>query len=345
MSPGNPLPGSRRFGSASLTYWLCVLVCLALLGPLGAAAAAPEAGLERVYFLPQWLPQAQFAGYYVAHDLGFYRREGLEVIILRGGPGKEVTESLAQGLTHFGTLFLTSGIAARARGQRLVNVAQIMQRSGLMLVARKESGILSPKDLQGKKVGLWRGEFQIRPQAFFRKYQLSVRTVPQAGNMNLFLQGGVDAASAMWYNEYHQLLNAGLNPEELTTFFLADHGFNFPEDGLYCLESTYAQNPSRCRRFVQASLAGWRFAFEHPEEALDIVMKYVDEAHVPTNRVHQRWMLDRMKDLIMPPNSAVPLGHLPESAYAVVADELLKSGFIKSIPDYRQFYGNCATSP
>lgn len=341
MSTDSPPLRTRSLG---LTYWRHGLLCLFLLGALGTAAAASEAGLERVYFLPQWLPQAQFAGYYVAQDKGFYRREGLEVIILRGGPEKEVAESLAQGLAHFGTLLLTTGIAERARGRRLVNIAQIGQRSALMLVARKDRGIHSPQDLQGKKVGLWREEFQIQPQAFFRKYQISVKIVPQSGTMNLFLRGGVDAASAMWYNEYHQLLNAGLNPEELTTFFMADHGFNFPGDGLYCLESTYAQNPFRCQRFVRASLEGWRYAFEHPEEALDIVMKYVDEAREPTNRVHQRWMLNCMKELILPPNSAVPLGLLPEATYAGVAGELLKSGFIKSIPEYRHFYCNCATT-
>jgi len=337
---GNPNGKFRNFFLGISWGWLGGLACLLLLWPLGAVAAQ-EAGLERVYFLPQWLPQAQFAGYYVAHDKGFYRQEGLEVVILRGGPEKEVTASLAKGLTHFGTMFLTTGIAARARGLPLINVAQIVQRSGLMLVAKKDSGIRSPQDFQGKKVGLWREEFQIQPKAFFRQHQLSVRTVPQAGNMNLFLRGGVNVASAMWYNEYHQIVNAGLNPEELTTFFMADHGLNFPEDGIYCLETTYAQNPSRCQRFVRASLDGWRYAFQHPEEALDIVMKYVEAARQPTNRVHQRWMLQCMKDLIMPPNSPNPLGFLSQAAFAQVAEELLASGLISHLPPYSQFYVNC----
>jgi len=327
-----------------MKYWLHSLVGIALLGLVGVVAAQ-NPSLERVYFLPQWLPQAQFAGFYVAQDKSFYTQEGLEVVILRGGPEREVTDSLCQGLAHFGTLFLTTGIIGRAQGLNLVNVAQLGQRSGLMLVARKDQGIRTPADLQGKRVGLWRQEFQVQPRAFFRKHHLTVKTVPQAGNMNLFLRGGVDAASAMWYNEYHQLLNAGLNPEELTTFFMADYGLNFPEDGIYCLERIYNQNPSRCKRFVQASLKGWRYAFDHPEEALDIVMKYIKAAHLPTNRVHQSWMLKCMKNLILPPNSLTPLGYLPEATYREVADELRKNNFISEIPPYRQFYRNSTTSP
>ena len=114
-----------------------------------------------------------------------------------------------------------------------------------MLVAKKSSGIQTPKDIQGKKVGLWEGDFRIQPQSFFQRHNLAVRIIPQSTTLNLFLRGGVDVASAMWYNEYHMLLATGLDADELTIFFLADHDLNFPEDGIYCMEDTFKNHPGK----------------------------------------------------------------------------------------------------
>jgi NitT/TauT family transport system substrate-binding protein len=318
---------------------LALLSCL-LLGA-GLPAGAQEAGLARVSFIPQWLPQAQFAGYYVAFEKGFYRRRHLEVKILRGGPDYPASEQLTLGRADFGTLFLATGIEKRARGVKLINLAQIVQRSALMLVARKARGIRIPQDINGKKVGLWGDDFRLQPRAFFRQHHLQVREIPQAATLNLFLRGGVEVASAMWYNEYHQILNSGVNPEELTTFFMADYGMNFPEDGIYCLEETARQHPQRCRAFVAASLEGWRYAFAHPDEALDIVMRYVQAANVATNRVHQKWMLARMRDIIEPPGWEQPMGTLTPEAYARVAGVLKANGLISQIPEFSHFYRSC----
>jgi NitT/TauT family transport system substrate-binding protein len=321
------------------------LVWLGLVLLWGLPTAAQESGLKRVTFLPQWLPQAQFAGYYVAKERGFYRARGLEVSIRRGGPEMPVADSLAQGLAQFGTMWLASAIKARARGLPLVNLAQLEQRSALMLVAFKKTGIHQPQDLQGKKVGVWREEFLVQPRAFFRTYGLTVTEVPQGGTLNLFLRGGVDAASAMWYNEYNQLILAGIEPEELTVFAMADHGLNFPGDGLYCLEDTYLRDPETARAFAAASLEGWRHAFAHPEEALEVVMKYVEKARVPTNRMHQRLMLARLRELMLPQGAPVALGQLPEGAYSATAQELQQGGFIPAIPAYRDFHPSPLPSP
>ncbi len=310
----------------------------------GSPAEAQETGLARMSFLPQWTPQSQFAGYYMAREKGFYRRHGLELTIRRGGPDWPASKLLAQGEVDFATLFLANGIEKRARGGKLVNIAQIVQRSALMLVARKSRGIQVPADINGKRVGLWGEEFRLQPRAFFRKYNLQVREVPQAGTLNLFLRGGVDVASAMWYNEYHQLIDAGVNPDELTTFPMADYGMNFPEDGIYCLEETVKQHPERCRAFVAASLEGWRYAFAHPDEALDIVMAYVRAANVPTNRVHQKWMLERMRDIIQPPGWDHPMGMLTAEAYARVAGVLKDHGLITHIPKFSEFYRPMVTA-
>jgi NitT/TauT family transport system substrate-binding protein len=327
-----------RFGKVAA---LALLGCL-LLGA-GGPAGAQETGLARVTFLPQWVPQAQFAGYYVAYEKGFYRRRHLEVKIRRGGPTWPTSELLAQGRVDFGTMFLVTGIEKRAQGGKLVNIAQIVQRSALMLVAKKAQGILTPADINGKKVGLWGDEFRLQPRAFFHKYHLKVREVPQSATLNLFLRNGVEVASAMWYNEYHQLLNAGVNPGELTIFFMADYGMNFPEDGIYCREVMLKRHPERCRAFVAASLEGWRYAFAHPEEALDIVMQYARAAKVATNRTHQKWMLARMRDIIQPPGWDRPMGTLTAEAYMRVAGVLKNSGLIAHIPKFSEFYHHQVT--
>jgi NitT/TauT family transport system substrate-binding protein len=294
-----------------------------------------------VSFIPQWQPQAQFAGYYVAYEKGFYRQHGLDVRILRGGPDWPPSELLARGRADFATMLLTTGISQRARGEKLVNIAQIVQRSALMLVARKVSGINTPQDMDGKKVGLWGEDFRGQPLAFFRKYGLKVRVIPQSATLNLFLRGGVEVASAMWYNEYHLILNAGVNPQELTTFMMADYGLNFPEDGIYCREDLANTHPERCRQFVGASLQGWQYAFEHPQEALDIVMQYVNAANLATDRGHQKWMLERMRDIIQPPGTTARPGVLLEADYQRVAEELKLNGLIKQIPTFSRFYVDC----
>jgi NitT/TauT family transport system substrate-binding protein len=315
-----------------------------LLCCLASGAFAQEGDLTKVSFIPQWVPQAQFAGYYAAYEKGFYRQHGLDLKILRGGPDWPPSAMLAEGRADFGTMLLTTGITKRAQGVKLVNIAQLGQRSALMLVAKKASGINTPQDINGKKVGLWGEDFQGQPRAFFRKHNLKVTVIPQGATLNLFLRGGVEVASAMWYNEYHQILNAGLNPEELTTFFMADYGLNFPGDGIYCLESTVKTHPDRCRRFVQASLEGWHYALAHPEETLDIVMKYVQAANVPTDRVHQKWMLARMADLMLPAGSNLPLGSLQAQAYEQTAQEMQRDGLINKIPPFGEFFINCLGS-
>jgi NitT/TauT family transport system substrate-binding protein len=297
--------------------------------------------LKRVTFLPQWLPQAQFAGYYAAREKGIYKKYGIDLVILPGGPDNPSADMLSKGKVDFTTMFLSSAIQKRADGVKLVNIGQIVQRSGFMLVARKSSGILSPNDLNGKRVSLW-SDFQLQALAFFRKYHLDVKIVPQTFTVNLFLRGGVDAASAMWYNEYHTILNAGLDEDELTAFFFDRYGLNFPEDGIYCLEETLKKDRDLCRAFLQATLEGWEYAFAYPEEALDIVMKYVNDAHVGTNRVHQKWMLEKMKYLIRPPDMKNPVGVLMQDGYNLVAGELRLKGMIKDIPPFGEFYAPCA---
>lgn len=315
---------------------LAIVVLLLLLGMVPRAEAMDDP--TKVSLLPQWIPQAQFAGYMVALEKGFYSEAGLDLKLLRGGPSSPPIETMESGATTFCTAWLSTGIQKRAAGVRLVNLGQVIQRSALMLLAKKSSGINTPESFNGKKVGIWGGDFRIQPLAFFRKYNVSPEIVPVYSTVNLFLKGAVQAVSAMWYNEYHSILNYGINPEELTIFFFSDYSLNFPEDGMYCMEKTYESDPDLCARFVRASLKGWLYAFEHKDEALAVVMKHAQDAHTGTNQAHQRWMLDRMQDLIVPGSDKNALGKLRQEDYSKVGRILKDLKLIGVTPPFGEFY-------
>ncbi|MBI5568923.1 MAG: ABC transporter substrate-binding protein [Desulfomonile tiedjei] len=316
-----------RFGRLVCILWLLApVVCL-----------AGDLPRHKVSLLPHWLPQAQFAGYMVALEKGFYKDAGLDVTLMRGGPEKPPFESLHSGEATFCTGWLSTAIKLRAKGDPVINIAQVMQRSALLLVAKKSSGITTVADLEGRKLGSWGDDFRIQPDALLRIYGLNVSIVPMYSTCNLFLKGAVDAATAMWYNEYHIILNSGLNPEELTVMPFSELGLNFPEDGMYCLEETYKNNPQACEQLVAASLRGWLYCRDHRDEALEIVMKYTDAAHTGTNRAHQRWMLARMLDLIFPDGDTRGMGRLKEQDYRRVGVELRELNVIQHIPPFEQF--------
>jgi NitT/TauT family transport system substrate-binding protein len=320
-----------------------ILICLVLLGGSvsGFHTRAEGSSLKEATFIPQWSDQAQFAGYYVAYEKGFYEKYGIDLTIMDGGPDSPSTEYLKNGKSDFATMFLSTAIREKADGVNLVNIAQIVQRSALMLIAKKSSKIDDPKDMDGKKIGLWGPEFQVQARALFKKYNVEPKIVPQSRSVNLFLRDGVDVVSAMWYNEYHTILNDGINPEELTTVFFSDYGLNFPEDGIYTLIENFEKDPSLSCAFVRASIEGWKYAFENPDEAIDIVLKHTRNSKLPANRVHQKWMLGRMKDIILGMGELTKIGVLNEADYNKVTDELKKSGFIKDPPEFRDFYKDC----
>jgi NitT/TauT family transport system substrate-binding protein len=332
------MPHGKPLIRSSMMAALRIIICCLPLFFLHSGATASE----RASLIPQWVPQAQFAGYYVAKELGLYEKHGIDLTIIPGGPERQPSDLLKNRKADFATMWLSSGIQMRAEGTNVVNIAQMMQRSALMLVAKKASGIKTPRDMNGKKVGLWGPIFQIQPRAFFKKYNLEVKVVRQSYSVNLFLRDGVDVASAMWYNEYHTILNSGLNPDELVTFFFHEHGLNFPEDSIYTLQDTFSRDPQLCKAFVMASIEGWRYAFAHSEKALDIVMENLKKEHIPARRVHQKWMLEKMKDLMLPPDSRLPMGSLQAEDYERVAKTLKDNGLIKEIPEFTSFYGKCS---
>ena len=294
--------------------------------------------LRKVRLAPHWIPQSQFAGFYVALEKGIYRKYSLDVEIIQGGPRQSSAEMLQKGQTDFALLWLSNAMQLRHQGVRIVNIAQLVNRSSLMLVARKSSGIKTPRDMNGKKVGIWGGDFEIQPNAFFKKYNIKVKTIQQGNSINLFFFGGIDVTSAMWYNEYHTILNSGIEPEQLQTFFFADHGLNFPEEGIYCSDSLLQANPKLCRDFLQATFEGWKYADQNREEAIRIVMQYMKNAKYSTNKAHQRWMLEKMIELYFPDSSSTWFHRLTKEGYQLVGDTMKSNGLIRSIPPFEELY-------
>jgi NitT/TauT family transport system substrate-binding protein len=294
---------------------------------------------EPVALQLQWYPQAQFAGYMVAQRKGFFRQMGLDDVRLEWGSAEiRPLERLAEGEVDFSTAWLSTAITERARGRPIVEIAQVLRRSSMMLVARSDSGIGTPAGMSGHRVGLWGGEFDVPPNAFFKKHSVQPVVVPQSNSMVPFLRRAVDIASVMYYNEYHQLLEAGLRESELRVFALADYGIDFPEDGIYCRDTTRRQRPETCAAVATAVRRGWQYAFAHEPETLEVVMDYCSRAHVRTNRAHQRWMLRAMKKAMADPASEEAWGSLPPEVYAGVAGALRDQGLIEGIPEFAAFY-------
>jgi len=333
------------WGGPAAVWCLAAVWCCAFQGP--AKAGAPEEpgradaagrGDGPITLQLQWYPQAQFAGYMVAQHKGLFRRAGLEEVRLEWGSADvQPLERLANGEVDFCTAWLSSAIVERAQGRNIVQVAQVLRRSSMMLVVRSDSGIARPGDMSGRRVGLWGGEFDVLPNAFFKKYSVKPVVVPQSNSMVPFLRGAVDVASAMYYNEYHVLFEAGLQEGELRVFALADYGMDFPEDGLYCTATTRQRRPAACAAMVTAVRQGWQEAFANEQETLEVVMDYCARAHVRTNRAHQRWMLRAMKQAMGDPGGEA-WGRLSPEAYAGVAGELRDQGLIDRVPEFATFY-------
>lgn len=305
---------------------------------LFTVALFPQKELKKITFALHWIPQAQFAGYYVARDKGIYKKYGIEVEIIPANPRIPSSTLLEHGKVDFASMWLTNALQLNDRDVKIVNIAQVINRSALMLVAKKSSGIFTPKDMEGKKVGIWGGDYQIQPDAFFKKFKLNVKVIPQGNSINLFHQDGIQVTSAMWYNEYHTIINSGLNEDELVKFFFADYGLNFPEEGIYCSQELMENDYELCRNFVLASFEGWKLAFQNPEETLDIMIENLKELKYPANRAHESWMLNRMRDLIMPDENMQNFGKLSPDDFKFVCKTLTEYGTLKSCPDYNLFY-------
>ncbi len=276
-----------------MTISLKILLTISLTLSLSGMATAGMP-LSRLVFTPHWLPQAQFAGYYVALDQGFYEKAGLDVHILHPSASDDTMDYLKSGKADIISHFLVSALIARTEGIDLVNVGQLSQHSAMLFVSRKAAGINTLDDFEGKTAGVWLAGFGEIPRSMLEGREIAVQWYPILGTVNLFMAGGIDIMTVMWYNEYHQIYLNGLNHDELNTFFLSDYGYNIPEDGIYTLTETLESRRDEIRRFTEATLKGWDYAAENREYTLNLVVSLMRNYNLPANMAHQRWMLDRI---------------------------------------------------
>ena len=270
---------------------------------LGSGLVTANAA-DKVTIQLKWVTQAQFAGYFVAQYQGFYKAENLDVTILPGGPDVAPPQVIAGGGADVIIDWMPAALASREKGLPLVNIAQPFKRSGLMLTCRKDTGIKSPADFRGRTLGVW---FYGNEYPFLSwMSQLGIPTDGSAGgvtvlkqgfNVDPILQKQADCISTMTYNEYWQVIDAGLGADELITYKYEDQGVATLEDGLYVLEKNLNDSAfvDKMARFVRASMKGWQWAANNPDAAADIVLEN-DETGAQTQK-HQRRMMGEINKL------------------------------------------------
>ena len=295
---------------------------------VGLAFSAQAA--EKVTIQLKWVTQAQFAGYYVAQDKGYYQAEGLDVTIKPGGPDIGTPQVLAGGGADVIVDWMPSALASREKGVALVNIAQIFKKSGMMLTCRKDSGIKSPSDFRGKTLGVWFYGNEYPFLSWMSKLGIpttggsnGVKVLKQGFNVDPILQKQAECVSTMTYNEYWQIVDAGLSPSELVVYKYEDQGVSTLEDGLYVMENKLKNKAfvSKMARFLKASIKGWKYAGDHPDEAADIVLEN-DDTGAQTEK-HQRRMMREISKLVG--NQPQGIGYLIPADYRRTVDVLMSS--------------------
>ncbi|KFE35831.1 ABC transporter substrate-binding protein [Thioclava atlantica] len=298
----------------------------------GVVASLTMAGAawanEDVTLQLKWVTQAQFAGYYVALDKGYYSDAGLDVTIKPGGPDIAPEQVIAGGGADVIVDWMPAALAAREKGLQLVNIAQPFKKSGMMLTCLKESGITSPKDFPGHTLGVWFFGNEYPFLSWMNHLGISteggddgVTVLKQGFNVDPLLQKQAACISTMTYNEYWQVIEAGIKPDQLVTFKYEDEGVATLEDGLYAMEDKL-KDPAfvdKMAKFVKASMEGWKYAEEHPDEAAQIVLDY-DETGAQTLE-HQQRMMEEVAKL-----TAGSDGALDPADYERTVDVLMSGG-------------------
>ena len=307
------------------------LVVSMLAGAMSLAAVQAWAA-DAVTLQLKWVTQGQFAGYYVAKEKGYYEEENLDVTIKPGGPDIAPEQVIAGGGADVIVTWMAAALSAREKGVPLVNIAQPFKKAGMQLVCPKDGPIKTEADFKGHTLGVWFFGNEYPFYAWMNKLGLpteggadGVTVLKQSFDVQPLIQKQADCISVMTYNEYWQLIDAGYTPEDLIVFNYTEMGNDLLEDGLYVLEDKL-KDPAfedKMVRFVRASMKGWKYATENPEEAAGII---IDNGGQDEN--HQTRMIGEIAKLIDNAD-----GKLIEEAYQRTAKALMDPKIITKEPE------------
>ena len=291
---------------------------------------------QKIIFTPQWLPQSQFAGYYVAQELGFYEEAGLDVTIEHTTASDQAINRLKNGKCNAITMTLFDAIVNIDHGMEVVNVLQTALHTGLVIVPRNNE-IKTIHDLRNKRVGIWRTHYNFLSEIVNKDYNLNIDWIPFVQSVSLYISGAVDATMAMIYNEAYKIYSSGF--EDIEFISLADYGYDFPEEGIYFTKEFYEKYPDKAKAFAQASRRGWEWAHEHPKETVNIVMKVIEKENIPAGRQHQEWMLKEVLKLQIDKTTGTPTFELNENKIELINEFLLIDKRIKKAVTKSQITG------
>ena len=316
-----PLPLMNRL--------LCVIWSLLLLSlPLRA---------ERFVFTTIWTAQAQFAGYYVAKEKGFYDELGLDVVIQHPSLNSSPLYRLQHDESNAAMFSLLSAIDLISQGVPLVNIFQDSMNSSNILVSRWG---VNPLQMKGKKVAVFNSDPNYLLSILSKQQGMDYQLIPFTSGINVFLSGAVDATMVVSYNEYFQLQQAGFKMDENSIYRYSKHGYNIQENGVYVKPEYYKTHRSQVQKFAQASKKGWEWAAAHPDEALEIVMKYVRAAKAPTNKVLQKLMLHEILRLQIDRESGRREFRVRPDMVKKASRLMYECGLIKRQVSYNELMGN-----
>ena len=288
---------------------------------------------DAIVFTPQWTAQAQFAGYYVAQENGFYKEAGLDVTIVHPSVTQSALSRIRNNESQATTLQLCEAIDVMDDGVPLVNILQTSMNNGMVIVSRWG---LDPLTQKGSRVGVWSAGFGQLARCMSLKDSLNYEWIPFSTNVTLFVTGAIDATLGMSYNEYYQIVQAGFPLTDKEVYRFCDHGYNVQEDGVYMTREYYDSHKDQARRFAEASRRGWEWAAEHPEETLEIVMRYVKKDHIATNKVLQKLMLEETLRLQVDRESGKREFRLRPDMVKLASDLMVEYGMIRRPVSYNE---------
>lgn len=305
------------------------MLCITALSLLQGSA-------QQITFAPQWTPQSQFAGYYAALENGYYAEAGLDVNIVHPTTSYSSMSMLEDGTSDIITSELIQAMMKSDDEMKLVNLLQTTQHSTLVLISRAKN-VDQLSDLAGSRIGTWKVGFSEIPHMIDEEQHLEIEWIKLINSLNLYIAGAIDATLAKSYNELILFSMSGITPGSVLYF--SEHGYDFPEDGLYVSEEFYRKNPEQCRLFAEASQKGWEWVRNNREKALDIVMKYVKKENVATNRYNQKWMLDAILEAQEDVKGENPSYRLDQDGFNQLNEALYKYGYISEPVVYERFIG------